>query len=206
MSSHTYNAVTDLLDRNISEGRGDKLAFIDRNRRVTYRELQAESCRLAHLLRKLQIRQEQRVAMIMLDTVEYPAIFLGAIRAGIVPVLLNTLLPAEQYAYVLKDCRARALFVSPQLLSVVEPILPRLADLEHVVIVGEAPSGASFKTLKDSLDGFAGHIRNRGDASRRAGLLALLFGLDRHAERRETRPHEPDGDGRTLRARRARHA
>jgi 4-hydroxybenzoate-CoA ligase len=153
VSSHTYNAVTDLLDRNISEGRGDKLAFIDRTRRVTYRELQAESCRVAHLLRKLQIRQEQRVAMIMLDTVEYPAIFLGAIRAGIVPVLLNTLLPAEQYAYVLKDCRARALFVSPQLLSIVEPILPRLADLEHVVIVGDAPSGASFKTLKDSLDG-----------------------------------------------------
>ena len=54
------------------------------------------------------------------------------------PVLLNTLLPAEQYAYVLKDCRARALFVSPQLLGVVEPILPRLADLENVVVVGDA--------------------------------------------------------------------
>lgn len=120
--SQPYNAVTELLDRNIKEGRGDKAAFIDRKRQLTYGELQVETCRIAHLLRKLGLHQEQRVALIMLDTVDYPAVFLGAMRAGIVPVLLNTLLPAEQYAYVLKDCRARALFVSPQLLSTVEPI------------------------------------------------------------------------------------
>ncbi|MEA2834536.1 MAG: 4-hydroxybenzoate-CoA ligase [Methylobacteriaceae bacterium] len=152
MSSQTYNAITDLLDRNIDEGRGDKVAFIDRKRQVTYKQLQAESCRVAHLLKKLGIRQEQRVALIMLDTVDYPAVFLGAMRAGIVPVLLNTLLPAEQYAYVLKDCRARALFVSPQLLSIVEPILPRLSDLEHVIVAGDAPGGTSFKRLQESLD------------------------------------------------------
>jgi 4-hydroxybenzoate-CoA ligase len=152
VSSQTYNAVTDLLDRNIDEGRGDRVAFIDRNRRLTYRQLQAQSCRIAHLLKQLQVRQEQRVALIMLDTVDYPAVFLGAMRAGIVPVLLNTLLPAEQYAYVLKDCRARALFVSPQLLAIVEPILPRLADLEHVIVAGDAPGGTSFRTLQSSLE------------------------------------------------------
>jgi 4-hydroxybenzoate-CoA ligase len=153
VSSQTYNAVTDLLDRNMDEGRGDKVAFIDRQRQVTYKQLQAESCRVAHLLKTLGIRQEQRVAQIMLDTVDYPAMFLGAMRAGIVPVLLNTLLPAEQYAYVLKDCRARALFVSPQLLPIVEPILPRLSELEHVIVTGDAPAGTSFKTLQASLEG-----------------------------------------------------
>src|SRR5947209_8279149 len=152
VSSQTYNAVTDLLDRNIDKGRGDKVAFIDRNRRLTYRQLQAESCRVAHLLKKVGIRQEQRVALIMLDTVDYPAMFLGAMRAGVVPVLLNTLLPAEQYAYVLKDCRARALFVSLQLLATVESILPRLADLEPVIVVGDAPTNTSFKTLRTCLD------------------------------------------------------
>jgi 4-hydroxybenzoate-CoA ligase len=151
--SQPYNAVTELLDRNIKEGRGDKAAFIDRKRQLTYGELQVETCRIAHLLRNLGLHQEQRVALIMLDTVDYPAVFLGAMRAGIVPVLLNTLLPAEQYAYVLKDCRARALFVSPQLLSTVEPILSRLSDLEHVIVVGDAPPGARFKTLEASLAG-----------------------------------------------------
>ncbi len=153
MATQTYNAVTDLLDHNLKKGRGDKLAFIDPYRRRTYGELQAQSCRVAHLLTRLNIRQEQRVALIMLDSVDYPAIFFGAMRAGVVPVLLNTMLPAEQYAYVLKDCRARALFISPQLLSSVEPVLPRLSDLEHLIIVGEPPIGTKFKTLQDSLEG-----------------------------------------------------
>ncbi len=50
--------------------------------------------------------------MIMLDTVDFPIVFLGAIRAGVVPVPLNTLLTSDQYAYVLADCRARVLFIS----------------------------------------------------------------------------------------------
>ena len=103
----TYNAVTWLLDRNIEEGRGDKLAFTDTVSELTYRGLQQQSCRVANMLRRLGVRREERVAMIMLDTVDFPAVFLGAIRAGIVPVPLNTLLTSEQYAYVLADCRAR---------------------------------------------------------------------------------------------------
>ena len=55
--------------------------------------------------------------MIMLDTVDFPIVFLGAIRAGIVPVPLNTLLTTDQYAYVLADSRARVLFISEALLS-----------------------------------------------------------------------------------------
>jgi 4-hydroxybenzoate-CoA ligase len=47
-------------------------------------------------------------------------VFLGAIRAGIVPVPLNTLLTSDQYAYVLADCRARVLFVSEALLPCVK--------------------------------------------------------------------------------------
>ncbi|MGT2439702.1 AMP-binding protein [Bradyrhizobium betae] len=61
------------------------------------------------MLRRLGVRREERVAMIMLDTVDFPVVFLGAIRAGIVPVPLNTLLTADQYAYILADSpRARA--------------------------------------------------------------------------------------------------
>src|SRR3984885_4341435 len=111
----SYNAVTWLLDRNIDEGRGDKLAFTDTVSELSYRDLQQQSCRVANLLRHLGIRREERVAMIMLDTVDFPAVFLGAIRAGIVPVPLNTLLTSEQYAYILADTRARVCFVSEPL-------------------------------------------------------------------------------------------
>lgn len=139
--SGSYNAVTWLLDRNVDEGRGSKLAFTDTVAELTYGALQRETRRLANLLRRLGVRREERVAMIMLDTVDFPVTFLGAIRAGIVPVPLNTLLTAEQYAYILADCRARVLFVSEALFPVVKDIVGRMSDLEHVVVSGKNAHG-----------------------------------------------------------------
>src|SRR6202045_1642155 len=136
--SGSYNAVTWLLDRNIDEGRARKLAFTDTVSELTYGDLQKQSRRLANLLRRLGIRREERVAMIMLDTVDFPIVFLGCIRAGIVPVPLNTLLTSEQYAYVLADCRARVLFISEALLPVVKDIVGRMPDLDHVIVAGNA--------------------------------------------------------------------
>ena len=118
--------MTWLLDRNVDEGRGAKLAFTDTVSELTYGDLQKQSRRVANMLRRLGVRREERVAMIMLDTVDFPIVFLGAIRAGIVPVPLNTLLTSDQYAYVLADCRARVLFISEALLPVVKDM--RRAD------------------------------------------------------------------------------
>src|SRR6266704_3649884 len=141
MSGDSYNAVTWLLDRNVGEGRAKKLAFTDTVSELTYGELQKQSCRLANLLRRLGVRREERVAMIMLDTTDFPIVFLGAIRAGIVPVPLNTLLTSDQYAYVLTDCRARVLFVSEALFPVVKDVVGRMPDLEHVVVSGKNAHG-----------------------------------------------------------------
>src|SRR2546423_8490400 len=149
--SGSYNAVSWLLDRNIDEGRADKLAFTDTVSELSYGELQKQSCRVANLLRRLGVRREERVAMIMLDTVDFPAVFLGAIRAGIVPVPLNTLLTSDQYAYVLADCRARVLFISEALLPVVKDMVGRMPDLEHVVVAGQDAHG--YKKLSDELAG-----------------------------------------------------
>ena len=149
MSESAYNAVTYLLDRNIDEGRANKLAYTDTVSELTYGELQRQSCRVANLLRRLGVRREERVAMIMLDTVDFPAVFLGAIRAGVVPVPLNTMLTSDQYAYVLADCRARVLFISEALLPVVKDMLGRMGDLEHVVVSGK--DGHGYKRLADEL-------------------------------------------------------
>jgi 4-hydroxybenzoate-CoA ligase len=147
----SYNAVTWLLDRNVEAGRGDKLAYTDTVSELTYRALQQQSCRVANMLRRLGVRREERVAMIMLDTVDFPAVFLGAMRAGIVPVPLNTLLTTDQYAYVLADCRARVLFVSQALYPVVKDIVGRMPDLDCVVVCGANASG--HKLLTDELAG-----------------------------------------------------
>src|SRR5690349_13852283 len=152
----TYNAVTWLLDRNVEEGRGNKLAYTDGASDLTYGGLQKQSCRAANMLRRLGVRREERVAMIMLDTIDFPIVFLGAIRAGIVPVPLNTLLTAEQYAYILADCRARVLFVSEALYPTVKEIVGRMPDLDCVIVSGRNAFG--HKLLSEELaresDGF----------------------------------------------------
>src|ERR1700736_6660417 len=149
--SGSYNAVTWLLDRDLEQGRPKKLAFTDTVSELSYGELQKQSCRVANMLRRLGVRREERVAMIMLDTVDFPAVFLGAIRAGIVPVPLNTLLTSDQYAYVLADCRARVLFVSEALWTVVKDMVGRMPDLEHVVVSGA--DGHGYKKLSDEIAG-----------------------------------------------------
>ena len=80
--------------------------------KLTYGELADGVARVGPMLARLGLQREDRVAMMMLDTVDFPVLFWGAIRAGIVPVPLNTLLTAEQYRYILEDSRAKVLFVS----------------------------------------------------------------------------------------------
>ena len=104
-----YNAASDFVDANVARGRGGKVAFIDEKRKLTYGELQKETARLAGALHALDLKQESRIALLLLDTVDYPIAFWGAIRAGVVCIPLNTLLNAEQYAYILDDSRVEAM-------------------------------------------------------------------------------------------------
>lgn len=139
--SAVANACADLVDRNVAEGRGDKPAFLEAGRALTYGALQAQTCRFARLLARLGLRREDRIAMAMLDTIEFPVVFLGAIRAGIVPIPLNTLLTTEQYSYMLANSRAKALVVSAALWPALEPALAHAPDLVHVILAdGEAPA------------------------------------------------------------------
>src|SRR5690242_732345 len=103
MSAQAYNAAVDMVDRNLREGRGGKLAFADSARRLTYAELADGVARVGALLQRLGLQREDRFAMIMADTVDFPVLFWGAIRAGIIPIPLNTLLPVDQFRYILQD-------------------------------------------------------------------------------------------------------
>ena len=131
-----YNAASDFIDVNIERGRGEKVAFTDGQRSISYRELQTRSQRFAHGLRALGLKQESRIALLLLDTIDYPVAFWGSIRAGVVCIPLNTLLAPEQYLYMLDDSRAEVIFVSAPLLKSIEPVLDRLHNLHQVVVVG----------------------------------------------------------------------
>src|SRR6185436_13272006 len=67
-------------------------------------------------------------------SIDWPVAFLGAIKAGIVPVAVNTLLTPKDYEYMLSDSRAKALLVSPPLKAQFEPFLSKLPFLKHVLV------------------------------------------------------------------------
>ena len=156
MGESNQNSALYFVDRHVRTGRGGKPAFleaVDGGRQLTYAALAEQSSRMADLYRRHDLRAEDRAAMIVLDRIEFPIIFWGSIKAGIVPVPLNTLLSPDYYEIILNDSRARALFVSAELLPVVEPLLPRLHALRTVFVVGgEAGGNLSFaEELKASV-------------------------------------------------------
>ena len=107
------NAAIYFVDRHKSGPVGAKAAFIEagaRGRTMTYQDLALQSDRMAALYERHGLRPEDRAAMLVLDTIEFPVVFWGSLKAGVLPVPLNTLLSAEVYHAILMDSRARALF------------------------------------------------------------------------------------------------
>jgi 4-hydroxybenzoate-CoA ligase len=131
-----YNAVSDLIDAQVARGLGEKIAFTDLDRSLSYGELQSRTCRFASALHAIGLRPEERLSLLLYDTVDFPVAFWGGVRAGIVVLPLNTLLTAEQYAYILADSRASAIVASASLAKALVPILDRLPRLRTVVLVG----------------------------------------------------------------------
>ena len=143
-----YNAAHDLIERNLAAGRAGKVAYIDDAGAYTYGELAERVNRFANAITGLGVQREQRVLLCLLDTIDFPTAFLGSIKAGVVPVAANTLLTSNDYEYMLRDSRAKALIVSVQLLPTLAPLLGRLPDLKHVIVSGgDAGKHLSFKRL-----------------------------------------------------------
>jgi len=131
-----FNAASWFVDRHLKEGRSDKTVFIDDKGSYSYKELSIRCNQAANTLVAAGLPQESRIAMAVLDSIEYPSIFWGAIKAGMVPVCLNTLLTTEHYRYILGNCRATILIVSEELFTNFQPILNDLPNLETVYVIG----------------------------------------------------------------------
>ncbi len=152
MSADNQNAAIYFVERHRAGPLADKASFVEGTetaRSLTFGALAEQSDLMADLYARHGIRREDRAAMLVLDCVEFPVIFWGSIKAGIIPVPLNTLLATEVYDSILKDSRARVLFVSSALLPVVQPVLAGNPFLEHVIVVGD--EAAEYKSFASEL-------------------------------------------------------
>jgi len=143
----TYNAAADLIERNLNAGRADKVAVYDDLGQYTYGELARRIDQFAGALTGLSVEAEQRVVLCLHDGVDFPTAFLGAIKAGIVPIPTNTLLTTADYDFMLTDSRACVLVVSETLLETFRPILAKQRFLRHVIVSGS--NGQGFLRLAD---------------------------------------------------------
>jgi benzoate-CoA ligase family protein len=98
--------------------------------------------RAGNALRSLGVEPEQRVALLLADSPDFVAVFLGAVKIGAIPVTLSTLLTGRDYAYLFADCRARAAVVDESLVSQIAPIARELPYLRHLIVAGRAPAGS----------------------------------------------------------------
>jgi len=142
-----YNAAYDLIERNLAAGRAARVAYIDDAGQYTFGQLAERVNRFGSGLRALGLDMEHRVLLALTDTIDFPTAFLGAIKAGIVPIAVNTLLTPKDFEYMLSDSRAKALVVSEQLLPQFSSVIGTLPFLKHVIVSGNASGHMAFKDL-----------------------------------------------------------
>ena len=146
-----YNFAAAILMHNLDAGRGEKVAYIDPRGSWTYRDLVARVDSFGRALRALDIRREERILIGLLDSIDWPTAFLGAIKAGVVPVPVNTLLTEDDYRFMLEDSRARLLVVSEELYPKFAKAIGACASLAHVVVSGA--NGHGHRRFEEFLAG-----------------------------------------------------
>ena len=147
-----YNASAVLFD-NLEAGRGARTAVLSGDVRLTYAGLCALASQAGHALIAAGVSRSDRVVMLLDDTPVYPAAFFGAVRAGFVPVLLNTLSPADLVRYYIEDSSAGIVIAEANLLPVLAEALEEGAKVKLVVVAnGDVPDNFPVDTA--SWEGF----------------------------------------------------
>ncbi len=143
----TYNASRVLFD-NLDRGNGDRLALTGPLGITTYVELCAEASRWGHGLISLGLKRGDRVLMFLDDTPAYPAAFFGAVRAGFVPLLINTLTPPDLLQFYLSDSAAAVAIADAEFSTRFDTIACKDTALHTLVVVnGAAGAHAAPRTL-----------------------------------------------------------
>ena len=132
----SYNAAAELVSKNTLNGLAKKIAYIDDVSSYSFNDLEKRVQRTASAVQEIGLQREQRVLLCMLDSFELPSTFLGCIYKGVIPVLTNTVLTKDDYAYMLKDSRARVAIVDRSLSNQFVSLIEEVPTLERIIFSG----------------------------------------------------------------------
>jgi 2-aminobenzoate-CoA ligase len=130
------NSTEELVDRHVEEGRGDRVAILYEDQRITYRQLQASVNKLGSALRALGIEEEDRV---LLRSPSIPPALVAnfaVIKIGAIIVPISPLFSRAELAHIAENAEAVALIVAAPLLEEVEKAKAELRRIKHVVVIG----------------------------------------------------------------------
>ncbi len=189
-----FNAADYFVDRNIREGRGEKVAIYTEERNYTYSDVEKMTNKTANAFRERGLRIDDRLMLLMLDVPAFYAVFWGAIKMGAVPIPINTMMTPPDYEYYLNDSRAKTLVVSEQLLPLINQIEGDLPYLRDLIIVSEesgvcipfkqsykrAPS--TFKTVETNADDVAFWLYSSGSTGSPKGTVHSQYDMVASAE------------------------
>ena len=132
----TFNFARHLIEAN--RGRAASIAYIDDHEQITYGELDERVRRMAAALLATGMHREERVLLLMHDNNDWPVAFLGALYAGVVPVAVNTLFAADDYAYILAHSRAQGALVSQALVPALDKAMAQAPHEIKFALVSRA--------------------------------------------------------------------
>src|SRR6185295_18928291 len=151
-----FNMATYFLDNRIEEGLGDKVAVYCGDKRYSYKEVQQMANEVGNALLRLGVEMEDRVLIVLPDSIEFVATWFGIAKIGAVITMVNTILPASDYEYYLEYTRAKVAVVEASVMERFTPGASMSPYLKHTIVVGTKVSG--------SLEGLEGRssIRSYG--------------------------------------------
>jgi benzoate-CoA ligase family protein len=177
----SFNVAVPFIDRHLAEGRGAKIAIHAASGDVTYAELAANVNRAASGFAALGLKPGDRLLMVIKDSPEFFYAFWGAIKAGVIPTPLNTLLRFDTYAFIIEDSEADAIVFSPEYIAEVgrgldaafhkpKHVLPTQGGAESFEALRKSAS-PRFDAVPSSPDGDCFWLYSSGSTGRPKGAV-----------------------------------
>ena len=149
------NAAYYFIDRHLDTKIENKNVFFEATsigRSISYKDLSIQTNKMIDLLSKLNVRREERVLMLVLDQIEFPIIFWGCIKAGVIPVPINTLLSKDIIKTISDDCRAKTIFVSQEIKNLIFDIPYLYNQIDNIFVIGKSDNNKDVKNFTTELD------------------------------------------------------
>lgn len=136
-----FNFAAALLDRHLAEGRGSRVALLGPAGTLTYAELVRLANQAGNALLALGVERENRVLLLLRDSPEFIATYLGAMKIGAVPAALNTFAHPSEYEFYVRHSRAKVLVGEAEFLEPIEPMLKSYPLRGVISVRGDAFRG-----------------------------------------------------------------